>query len=327
MEESENKKQITVDASGHKARLDVWLSAALAMSRGQVQRHIDAGLVTVNGRVAKKNGTVIHEGERIVMGVLERNVVREEEDETEKNEALYAQVEIVAEEKDYLIINKPTGLLTHGTPTSKEGSLAAWLVTKYPEIKKVGESADRPGIVHRLDRLASGLLVVARTQKMFTHLKKQFKDRTVTKQYYALVHGNIASDHDTIDFPIDRGPDGRMVARPKQGDVSLRSLKTKQAGRTALTEFLVKERWVNYTLLDITIHTGRMHQIRVHMYAYTRPVVGDPLYEQKQYRKYASSSRLFLHAHHLEFNALSGERVGYDSPLPEELEKFLKIIT
>lgn len=233
---------------------------------------------------------------------------------------------IIADTPDYAVINKPAGLLAHPTVKKESATLANWLVNKYPEIKAVGESPERPGIVHRLDREASGVMVVAKTQSMFDHLKKQFQERDVEKQYVVLVHGRVAKDHGFIDFPIGRGEAGRMASRPNRDPLTLAALNHEEDDKTAVTEFLVKTRFTRFTLLEVTIHTGRMHQIRVHFFAYNHPVVGDTIYMNKKLnlKRDHALGRLFLHAQKLCFANLAGERVCYEAELPDELKKFLE---
>jgi 23S rRNA pseudouridine1911/1915/1917 synthase len=199
------------------------------------------------------------------------------------------------------------------------------LLKKYPELKTVGEDPVRPGIVHRLDKEASGLLVIARTQPMFELLKEQFKNRTIEKEYMVLVHGRVAKDEDTISFPIARSESfDRMAAIPK-----LERGQPTSEGKEALTEFLVEQRFVNFTLLRVKIHTGRMHQIRAHFLAYNHPVVGDPLYFQKKRKNTWDKKlgRLFLHCTKLAFKDLNDEQKEFTSPLPKELETFLSSLT
>jgi 23S rRNA pseudouridine1911/1915/1917 synthase len=238
-------------------------------------------------------------------------------------ETVFTEPKIVAKTDDYIVVEKPTGLLTHPTMADEKNSLSGWLVKKFPEIKKVGDDPElRPGIVHRLDKEASGLLVVARTQKMFDHLKEQFKNRTIEKEYYALVHDQVARDWEILNFPIARSETSeRMAARPIRADEII-----EEGEKEAKTEFMVEKRFVNFTLLRVTLHTGRMHQIRVHFLAYNHPLVGDPLYIQKK-RKRAwddKLGRLFLHSTKLSFTDLNGEKQSFESPMPPELNKFLE---
>ncbi len=231
---------------------------------------------------------------------------------------------LIEANEEFLVINKPSGLLVHGAPHIKDQpeTLANQLLADYPEIARVGEDPDRPGLMHRLDMLVSGLMVVARTQASFDHLKSQFKSRTVTKLYTALVYGSVDADEGEIDFLIQRSSKGhKMAALPKtvKGE-------TNPLGRRAITEFCVRRHFINYTLLEIKIRTGRTHQIRTHLSAYGYPVVGDDLYGTKKTRiknKKLELGRIFLVAHHLEFDDLDGKRRSYTIDLPDELTDFL----
>ncbi len=319
-------KKFTIVEEEKGQRLDVFLSAKLAISRAQVQKMIEQGGVLFNGKKPKKSGEKLCIGHTIeLQKIIE---VKKPKEAKVKKENLFKKIKILSETDDYLVINKPAGLLVHPTEAGEPDTLAAWLVDQYPALQDVGEDPVRPGIVHRLDREASGLLVVAKTQKMFKHLKKQFKKSEVVKEYKVLVHGVIDKDFGEINFLIDRGPDGRMVARPKIDELSLKHVGKVQPGKIARSEFTVEERLVNYTYLTVRIHTGRTHQIRVHMFAYGYPVVGDMLYYNKRYRKYTKGlERLFLHAYHLAFKDLKGNLVDTQIDLPLELKNFFKILT
>ncbi len=234
-------------------------------------------------------------------------------------------IKIIVETKDYLVLEKPSGILVHPTQAGEGGTLVEQLLSKYPEIKKVGDSPERPGIVHRLDKEASGLLVVARTQKMFKHLKKQFQERTTEKEYLVLVYGQLDKEEGLIDFDIDRGKEGKMVSRPKTNVLKVKNVNKIQPGKEAITEFWVEKKFVRFTLLRVRIHTGRTHQIRVHMFAYNHPVVGDSLYCNKKLIKKSEQilGRLFLHSTKLCFDDLSGDRQCFESLLPKELQTYL----
>lgn len=231
----------------------------------------------------------------------------------------------IFENDDFLIVNKPAGLITHGAPHIKEESLADQLLKDYPEIKNIGEDEFRPGIMHRLDKLASGLLIIAKTQEMFEHLKKQFQERKVEKIYTALVYGKIAKDEGKINFPIKRSGQGnKMAALPMtyKGEAQ-------EDGRTAITEFEIIKRYINYTLLKVKIKTGRTHQIRVHMAAYGHPIAGDDLYgakKTKEKNKKLNLERIYLNATELSFVDLENKKQKFKINLPENFKKFLKII-
>jgi 23S rRNA pseudouridine1911/1915/1917 synthase len=233
--------------------------------------------------------------------------------------------EKIYETDNYLIINKPAGLLTHGASHIKDESLSDQILSDYPDIKTVGEDPYRPGIMHRLDKLASGLLVIAKNQTTFSHLKQQFKKRLITKIYTALVYGQIEKDEGEINFPIQRSRKGyKMAALPltAKGEPTI-------DGRCAITEFAVEKRYINYTLLKVKIKTGRTHQIRCHLSAYGHPIVGDDLYGTKKTReknKKLNLDRLFLVARELSFKDLSGEIKIFKIDLPFKLKEFLKTI-
>jgi 23S rRNA pseudouridine1911/1915/1917 synthase len=246
---------------------------------------------------------------------------------------LAVEPEIIAETADYLVINKPAGLAVHGGGNLKEPTLADWLIARYPKIKTVGDDPARPGLVHRLDKDVSGLMVVAKNQDSFEDLKDQFKDREVNKEYVALVHGRVAKDGATIDFPITRSQAGyKMAALPAgvdkllirhsptgrdQGNISGRF-----KARPALTEFTVLERFVNYTLLRVKIKTGRTHQIRVHLFAYGHPLAGDDLYQTKKTKarnQKLKLGRVWLVADHLRFRDRQGADQDFTVKMPKEL--------
>jgi len=306
-------------------RLDVFLSEKLEISRSQVLKMIKRGQVLINDKNPKKPGELMKEGFLIVIKEEEKIVPSSYGVPSEDVKDLRSDVKIIKEESEYLVVEKPAGMLVHPTEAGEPNTLADFLLEKYPEIKKVGDSPDvRPGIVHRLDKEASGLLVVARTQKMFKHLKKQFQDRTVEKEYGVLVYGAIEKEHNIIDFDIDRGASGKMVARPKIDLLKIKNVGKGQEGRESLTEFWVEKDFARFSLLRVKIHTGRTHQIRVHMFAFGHPVVGDTLYFNKNLIKRTEQKlgRLFLHARKLCFEDLKGKKVCFESGFPEKLKKY-----
>jgi len=244
---------------------------------------------------------------------------------------------IIFENDDYLVLNKPAGLISHGGTGITEETLIDWLKKKYPKLENVGDDPLRPGLVHRLDKEACGLMVVAKNQKSFEDLKKQFQARKVTKKYIALAHGKISKDEDVITFPIRRSRDGfKMAALPnasetiseknKIGNRDRGILKAQGQSKEAITDFQVIKRFVNYTLLEVKIKTGRTHQIRVHFFAYGHPLLGDPLYYTKKTKvrnQKAGLDRLFLVSKELGFKDLNGEKQLYTIELPTELDNFL----
>ncbi len=230
---------------------------------------------------------------------------------------------IVSENNEFLVINKPAGLLVHGASHIKESSLVDDLRKKYPSIKKIGDDPHRPGIMHRLDKLVSGLMVIAKRQDSFDNLKDQFKNRTIKKYYTALVFGKIEKDEDEINFPIKRSVKGhKMAALPfiKNGEKN-------PDGKRAITEFSIIKKFINYTLVKVRIKTGRTHQVRVHLAAYGHPIIGDYLYftkKSKAKNEKLNLNRIFLVADELEFTDLSGNKQNFKINLPSEIINFIK---
>ena len=231
----------------------------------------------------------------------------------------------IFENSEFIVINKPAGLLVHGAIHIKEKTLADQLLANYPELAEVGENPCRPGIMHRLDRFASGLIVIAKTKESFNSLKNQFKTRTVEKYYIVLVYGKIEKNQDEINFPIQRSSSGyKMAALP----TTIKGT-TNPKGKTAITEFEILKKYINYTLLKIKIKTGRTHQIRAHMSAYGHPVVGDNIYGTKKTKIKnikLNLGRMLVRARGFDFIDLQGERKIYTTKLPDDLRKILNEI-
>jgi len=224
------------------------------------------------------------------------------------------ETKIIYEDENILAVNKPTGLLVHG----ESPNLVDWLIEKYPEIKKIGEDSDRPGIVHRLDKDTSGILLVAKNQKTFEYLKKQFQDRKIKKKYIALVDGKLKTESGIINLPI---------AKSKR-DFRKKAVGEKIIGkeREAMTEYKVIKKFPDYTLIEAFPKTGRTHQIRVHLKAIGHSVVCDKLYGPKNKKCPFGLTRQFLHANTLEFSLPDGSRINLEADLPSDLQKALDMI-
>lgn len=308
-------------------RLDKFLNEKLAeLSRSQIQKMIKNGEILVNGQENSVH-KFLKEGDKIEIG-NKKSEIKTKEKSTEKYPSsqftvannLFKDIKIVATTADFLIIEKPAGLLVHPTDKLENNTLVDWLIKKYPSLKGIGEDPLRPGIVHRLDKDVSGLMIIPLNQKSFDFFKQQFKLRLIDKRYTALVYGETAKETDEINFAIGR-------SRAKEGLFAARPSKAEDMGgqdKQALTEFDVIRRFKNYTLLEIKILTGRTHQIRVHLKAYGHPIVGDQLYFNKKIKTKKSLNRIFLHAHFLSFISLDGQVYEFSSPLPEKLASFLK---
>lgn len=314
---------IKITQANHSQRLDKFLAGynLLKFSRNQAQKLIKQGLINLNGLTVSphyllKTGDIIN---------ITKALVPDKKLINKKNSAKTQpehKIKIIHENDELLVINKPAGLAVHG---SSAYTLADWLIEKYPGIKRVGDDPERPGIVHRLDKDVSGLMVIAKTQAAFANLKKQFQKRSVTKEYAALVYGKIIKESGVINFPIKRARAGyKMAALPAtvKGQTSV-------LGREAETCFEVIKKFINYTLLKITIKTGRTHQIRVHLAAYDHPIVGDNIYGTAKTRaqnKKLDLGRVFLIANRLSFTDLTGVRQDYKIGLTSQLKNMIKIL-
>lgn len=233
--------------------------------------------------------------------------------------------EIIYETEELVVLNKPSGMLVHPTPAilkqpkkDREETLADWVLQKYPSVKGVGESDERPGIVHRLDRDTSGLMVVALNEKAYKRLKTLFKDRKVTKKYYALVWGLPPKDKGKIEKEI-------TALHGKRRTVEKYSQKEIGKTRNAITYWAIKEKYEDFSLLSVRPVTGRNHQIRVHMDSIGHPLVCDPLYGKKK-KCPEALGRLFLHAYFLQIPYEEGTVLEFEVGLPEELQNFLEAL-
>lgn len=236
---------------------------------------------------------------------------------------------VLHEDSDIVVLNKPAGMAVHaGAGVRAESPLTEWLVAHYPDVRGVGESDERPGLVHRLDADTSGVMVVARTVDAYAALKQSFKTREVDKTYVALIEGSPTWSEQTIDLAIRRGGHGLFVARHPR-DVATLPPAEQAEYRSAISDVHVREQLGDYTLIDVHPHTGRTHQIRVHLRAIGHPVVGDKLYAPALARKKAVSTlgleRQFLHAARLEFtHPHTGKRVHFEAALPPDLQQALE---
>lgn len=238
-------------------------------------------------------------------------------------------IKVLYEDSNILAIDKPAGISVHTDGKSKEKTITDWVLKKYPKMKNVGEpisvkdspsqKVPRPGVVHRLDKETSGVLLLAKNQKAHEFLKSQFMNREIKKVYCAIVSGSVKNDRGVINKPIGRSPrDFRrwLAGRGARGEL-----------REAITEYKVLKRFGNknngFTYLEVYPKTGRTHQIRVHMKYLNHPVACDSLYNPKGACP-PGFKRLALHARSIEFKNLKGKTVKVESPLPKEFKKILK---
>lgn len=303
--------RITADEAG--VRLDSYLASHIEQwSRARLQKLIESEDVLVNGKPSKPSYKV-REHDEVEVELIAPSV------DTFAPENI--PLEIVYEDETLVVVNKPAGLVVHPAAGTPSGTLANALAYHFQTLPASGV---RPGIVHRLDRDTSGLMVVAKTEAALEDLSDQFRDRTVFKSYVALVHGRVAAGSGRIEQPLARDPSNRTRMAVVRG------------GRNALTLFRVRRSFERFTLLDVELKTGRTHQIRVHLAWMKHPVVGDETYgggrdntiRDPQLRaRVRHLKRQFLHAEKLGFtHPATKEFVKFESALPAALEELLSAL-
>ena len=302
-----HKEFRVIDESETGKRLDVYLSESLnELSRAQVQSILREQGAFVNSEMVNKPSYHLKCGDRI-------EVTYSFPDSIE----IYPEnipLDIIYQDKYLAVINKPSGMVVHPGAGTPDHTLAHALMWHFPEIKEVGPK-ERPGIVHRIDKEASGLLVIAKDLRACDSLKEQFKKRTVDKKYLALVWGHYTKKSGIISWSI-----GRHMKNGAR--MSIRTRKPKRAE----THFRVIKTFKDFSLLEIKTITGRTHQIRVHMSAAGHPIVGDKYYGRKR-KKSSLTSRLFLHAYYLSFtHPENRKRQEFTVPLPNDLQDIIERI-
>jgi 23S rRNA pseudouridine1911/1915/1917 synthase len=299
--------RVTPEETGQ--RLDRFLVAHLPqLSRTRIQELIAEGRVLIAGKKARASHRV-EEGASVQIEVVERPALSAEAEEI--------PIEILYEDDDLVVVNKPAGMIVHAGAGETHGTLVNALLHRLGKLSSTG-GAVRPGIVHRLDRGTSGTLVVARNDAAHRALSEQFGAREIEKIYLTLVHGRVKGDSGKINLPVSRDLQRRTRMTTKRRE-----------GRESRTDWRVLARMGGFTLLEIRLHTGRTHQIRVHLAAIGHPVVGDTIYgaprePQVERQKLAPLGRPFLHAALIGFvHPTSGERVSFRAPLEGGLRAYL----
>jgi 23S rRNA pseudouridine1911/1915/1917 synthase len=306
--------EVSDDEAG--ARLDAFLAARVASaSRTALKRAIEDGDVLVGGRAAKPSHK-LRAGERVEVEPLPAPAPAELTPEE-------IALDIVYEDAEAVVVNKPAGMVVHPAAGVHSGTLANALAFHFRQLSERA-GAFRPGIVHRLDRDTSGLVVVAKTAQAHENLAEQFRARTVFKSYAALVHGVVREEKGRVEQPLARDPRQRTRMAVVRG------------GRAALSLWRVRRRYERFTLLDVEIKTGRTHQIRVHLAWMKHPVVGDETYgggrdktvpDPALRAAVAALGRQFLHAERLGFHhPRTGEWLSFTAELPRELSEFLDLL-
>jgi len=313
---NEHIKKIRVEEGVQKMRLDVFVAKQFPnYSRAHIQRAIKSGDILLNGKAVKSH-VHIKPGDEIEMKIVE--------DVPARADAENLKIPVLFENKEYIVINKPAGVQAHPSKGVTSGTVVNWLLYHCPAVRGVGDAIKdkkheniRPGIVHRLDKNTSGVMVIAKTQKAFRYFKKLFQGRLVEKMYIAVVHGIVSKDEGAVSFPI-----GRSRRTPTRQAVFSGNAVPSSA-REALTQYRVLKRYHDATLLEVAPKTGRMHQIRVHCAAIGHPVLGDTTYGSKRKKSADEPVRQLLHAKKLSFIDPNGDKKVFMAPIPRDIKQYI----
>lgn len=311
----EETRRWTVPGALDGERLDRAVALVAGLTRSEVDRLVAAGQVTVGRKVVTNRSRRVREGERVRID----GPMGEDRSAVPASDA-GVEVPVVYSDDAVVVVDKPAGLVVHPGAGNREGTLVHGLLARFPDLAAmaVADERDRPGIVHRLDKGTSGLLVVARTSQAKARLTAQLSDRTMGREYLALVSGDLESDAGLIDAPLGRS------------DVDPTRIRVQAGGRPARTRYEVLQRFAGAheaTLVRCRLETGRTHQIRVHLASIGHPVVGDDRYGGPSLPS-LPPGRPFLHAASLSFDhPVTGERLRFESPLPDDLVRCLTTIS
>ena len=296
-------EKVVVEENTQKKRIDSYIvDKNINLSRTAIKRLLDEGKILVNGKKQKPS----YKPE--VGDIITIEIMKPKEVELKPQDI---PIDIIYEDKDIIVVNKPKGMVVHPANGNPDGTLVNAILAKCKDSLSGIGGEIRPGIVHRLDKDTSGLLIIAKNDQAHINMSKQIQDRKVIKKYIALVKGVIGENTATIDMPIARSTKDRkkMAVDPK--------------GKEAITHYKVLQRYDKYTLLEIKIDTGRTHQIRVHMSYIGHPVVGDMQYSNGK-NEFGIEGQM-LHSRYLEFDhPITGKRLKLEAPLPEYFEQVLK---
>jgi 23S rRNA pseudouridine1911/1915/1917 synthase len=305
-ESTQEMRVLSIQVEEVGLRLDRYLTSILTgISRTAIQQRIIDGEVLVNGH-SGKSGYALRLADQVQ--VLSLNT---------HNQAINIMpqalpLDIVYEDKDVLVVNKAAGMVVHPAPGHRDDTLVNALIAHYPDIQQE-DAEQRPGILHRLDKDTSGLILIAKNAATHSALAEQMKRHEIVKRYLALVEGVVALDQGSIDAPIGRNPRHRQQMTV-----------TALGSREARTHFRVLERFARHTLLMVELETGRTHQIRVHLRAIGHPIVSDPTYGSGSVIRGSTLKRQFLHAYQLKFtHPDTGIVMNLEAPLPKELQAVL----
>lgn len=304
------KEEFIIKKEEKGIRIDKFLAQKfIDFSRVYFQKLIRKGKVLING---KNNDIsyILKDGDIISIDFVEDDKI-----DMSSDPEILKSIEIVYEDDDLLVINKPAGLAVHPSITNKSHTLVNGLLARWPNLENAGEDKMRPGIVHRLDKDTSGLMIIAKNNESFFYFKKLFQTHKVVKHYLALVWGKIEDDKGVINFPIMRSksiPIKQIAVRSNKDN-------DKIGAREAITEYKVLKRFKKWTFIEAYPKTGRMHQIRVHFKAIGHPIANDKKYAFRDQESIIGLNRHFLHASHLKFISPKGRNLEFDAKLPEDL--------
>lgn len=311
--------QITEETAGQ--RLDVFCASHMAgYSRSAIQKSIKEEKVLVNG-ASVKTGYILKPSDTIVVDIAAPIAV------TQTPESIAAiKIPIIYEDRDVVVIDKPAGITVHAGVGTNAPTVADWFMARYPDARDVGDEG-RAGIVHRLDKDTSGVMILAKNETTYLHLKKQFEHRHVRKEYLALVFGVPGGKDGRITRPImrsRRNPMRRAVVDEKD----LATLKMRRAHKEAATEWQVERKFgSSYALLRVLPFTGRTHQIRVHLHFLGYPIVGDQLYTFKRKKQPQGVKRHLLHAEKLTIELPNEKRKTFTAPLAEDFDEVVRTLS
>ena len=306
-------KKIIITKNNSGERTDRFLTREFfSYTRGEIIRNIKNGNVLVNGKETKPSHA-LKENDIVEINIPEKavGIIANEN----------VKFEIVFENEDFIVINKPAGVQVHPSAKKEQDTLVNGLLFKFPEISTVGDAPEiRPGIVHRLDKDTSGVMLVARNEKTFEKLKKKFKNHEIQKTYWAIAHGRLENKKGIIDKPLARARNYK-----KQ---TIANAKTQTKVREALTEYEVLKEIGDYSLIELKPKTGRTHQIRIHLSSLRHPIAGDEKYCLKNIKsnrdiKLPACNRHLLHAKEIKFS-LNGKNFEFEASLPNDFLRFLE---
>lgn len=301
-----SQELIVTDDGG---RMDLWLSDRITdLSRSRLQKIIESGQVTLNQEICTQKKTILKSGDVINIDIpppVTSSVI-----------AQSIPLDVVYEDEYLIVINKPANFVVHPSPGHQDGTLVNALLAHCPDLQGIG-GVERPGIVHRLDKDTTGVMVVAKTEPVLHSLQEQIKAKTATREYFGVVYGSPRQESGTVDLPIGRHP----VDRKKMAIVPV-----EKGGREAVTHWQLEERLGNYSLIKFQLETGRTHQIRVHASHIKHPIIGDPLYSAG-HSVGVNLTGQALHAFRLTLvHPITKEVIDSIVPLPPEMEKLLRML-